>query len=171
MDNKPKPTYPVTLNRNNTKRKKRLKNESPADSSARYFFFIEVFFKASTSHVQNHLIPLPTHSHTPHLPLATMPPRGITKVVRAAKKRKNVDRSDDETDSDFDYTHYSKQRSTSSKQKPRQERQELSSKVQVVRSIHKQKQHAVPSLSASDSPSPPADSWRAELSEMVRHFL
>ncbi|KAF9549999.1 hypothetical protein EC957_002060 [Mortierella hygrophila] len=96
-----------------------------------------------------------------------MPPRGSTKVVRAAKKRKNVDRSDDESDSDFDYTHHSKQRNTS-KQKPRQGRQEHSSKVQVVRSSRKQKQHAVPSLSASDSPSPPADGWRAELSEMKR---
>ncbi|KAF9145252.1 hypothetical protein BGX30_009833 [Mortierella sp. GBA39] len=97
-----------------------------------------------------------------------MPPRGTTKVVRAAKKRKNVDRSDDESDSDFDYTHHSKQRNTSSKQKPRQGRQEHSSKVQLVRSSRKQKQHAVPSLSASDSPSPPADGWRAELSEMKR---
>ncbi|KAF8927616.1 hypothetical protein BGZ47_002051 [Haplosporangium gracile] len=96
-----------------------------------------------------------------------MPPRGASKAVRAAKKRKNIDRSDD-SDSDFDYTHYSKQRQTTSKQKPYQVRQEHSSKAQVVRSTHKQKQQAVPSLSASDSPSPPADSWRAELSEMKR---
>ncbi|KAF9152522.1 hypothetical protein BG015_005123 [Linnemannia schmuckeri] len=80
-----------------------------------------------------------------------MPPRGTTKAVRAAKKRKNIDRSDDDSDSDFDYTHYSKQRQTTSKQKPyqvrqeRQERQEHRSKAQVVRSTHKQKQQALES--------------------------
>ncbi|KAF9135483.1 hypothetical protein BGW39_002629 [Mortierella sp. 14UC] len=106
-----------------------------------------------------------------------MPPRGTTRAapaVRAAKKRKNLERSDvDDDDSDFDYTHYSKQRNTSSstkqKQNSYQEHQERgSSKAKVARPTHKQKQQAVPSLSASDSPSPPGESWRAELSEMKR---
>ncbi|KAF9908144.1 hypothetical protein EC991_010164 [Linnemannia zychae] len=105
-----------------------------------------------------------------------MPPRGTTRAaptVRAAKKRKNLERSDDdEDDSDFNYTHYSKPRNASSstkqKQKSYQEHQERSSKAKGSRLAHKQKQQAVPSLSASDSPSPPEESWRAELSEMKR---
>ncbi|KAG0219365.1 hypothetical protein BGX33_003296 [Mortierella sp. NVP41] len=98
-----------------------------------------------------------------------MPPRGTTKatLVRAAKKRKNIDRSDDEDDSDFDYTHYNKQRNTS-KQNTHHDHQERGAKAKVVRSSRQQKQQAVPSLSASDSPSPPGESWRAELSEMKR---
>ncbi|KAG0376759.1 hypothetical protein BGX24_007262 [Mortierella sp. AD032] len=110
-----------------------------------------------------------------------MPPRGTTKTapaVRAAKKRKNLERSDDDDeDSDFAYTHYSKQRNTSSsstttKQKQKsyqQEHQGRGSKTsKASRPAHKQTQQAVPSLSASDSPSPPEESWRAELSEMKR---
>ncbi|KAF9915843.1 hypothetical protein FBU30_001731 [Linnemannia zychae] len=98
-----------------------------------------------------------------------MPPRGTSKaapIARAAKKRKNVDRSDDDdSDLEFAYTRYSTQLNTSSKQKQGRD----SSKAKTVRSSHKQKQQAVPSLSASDSPSPPEESWRTELSEMKRN--
>ncbi|KAG0274276.1 hypothetical protein BGZ95_009939 [Linnemannia exigua] len=111
-----------------------------------------------------------------------MPPRGTTKAapaVRAAKKRKNLERSDDDDDdSDFAYTNYSKQRNTSSssstttRQKQKSYQQEHQGRgpkaAKASRPVHKQKQQAVPSLSASDSPSPPEETWRTELSEMKR---
>ncbi|KAF9953029.1 hypothetical protein BGZ72_005751 [Mortierella alpina] len=100
-----------------------------------------------------------------------MPPRQTTAnksagTVRAARKRKNADRSDEEDD-DFAYTHQ--------QQRPLQQR---ATKVNPARSARQQQQQqTVPSLSSSDSPSPTApmdmgardhEDWRPELSEKKR---
>ncbi|CAO3571815.1 unnamed protein product [Mortierella alpina] len=93
-----------------------------------------------------------------------MPPRQTSKsagTVRAARKRKNADRSDEEDD-DFAYTHQ--------QQRPLLQH---ATKADPARSARQQQQQqTVPSLSSSDSPSPTApmdmggrehDDWRPEL--------
>ncbi|KAG0002836.1 hypothetical protein BGZ80_009787 [Entomortierella chlamydospora] len=106
-----------------------------------------------------------------------MPPRHAFKVNNAiskttntagkSRKRKNADRSEDEHDSDFDYTQH--------RRLPQSQKQRSSKSAIRPNRLHQQQ--AVPSLSSSDSPSPPAPSrtfaeeqetWRTELSEMKR---
>ncbi|KAF9436817.1 hypothetical protein BGZ76_002899 [Entomortierella beljakovae] len=95
-----------------------------------------------------------------------MPPRKANNIAVKAQKRKNADRSEDEQDPDFDYTH---------KRMPQNQKQRSSKSRTIV--TRPNRQHAVPSLSSSDSPSPTAptrtfteerENWRTELSELKR---